>query len=333
MRLSSAPFVFTWLLHITTLAAQDISAENRMEDKEDYYNNTISITDELELFALEEDGEGEELNDDIKIGGLRGSLEENVSCSAEKKVTLYKFCIDGDCDAGAEGEHRLKLDGHWLWSDFRDFREGQCHNINVGSRNVGKYKSLTVGTEEHDDWSENDSWFATMPSSKWYSPTCGTYEITLAKQFASKKEWSSCFTASATATYNAISGTLTSETCAKWTQPAQSFIWYLKVEPQTKTITPSDTLHGTSWHPSHKLGRCEGDCDYDSDCSGNLQCFHRNGYESVPGCKGQGTYSMDYCIGGGGTCGNGKRGDGKCADGRCCSRWGWCGSSWLYCKK
>ena len=120
------------------------------------------------------------------------------TCSKEKKVAIYKFCIEGDCDSGAEGEHRLKLDGHWLWGGYRDFREGQCHSINHSAKTVDAWKSLAVGTEEHDDWSENDSYFATLPASSWYSESCETYEVILAKEHTSEKKESVCWEISAT---------------------------------------------------------------------------------------------------------------------------------------
>jgi hypothetical protein len=52
-----------------------------------------------------------------------------------------------------------------------------------------------------------------------------------------------------------------------------------------------------SWAILQKLGMCEGDCDSDNDCSGNLTCFQRfDGYTPVPGCNGLGVYVMDYCT-------------------------------------
>lgn len=39
-----------------------------------------------------------------------------------------------------------------------------------------------------------------------------------------------------------------------------------------------------------------GDCDNDSDCQGDLICFHRNATEPVPGCAGNGPSDWDYCI-------------------------------------
>jgi hypothetical protein len=46
------------------------------------------------------------------------------------------------------------------------------------------------------------------------------------------------------------------------------------------------------------LGKCEGDCDEDKDCNGNLICYQRgdnNPNESVPGCQGTGSSKADYC--------------------------------------
>ena len=44
---------------------------------------------------------------------------------------------------------------------------------------------------------------------------------------------------------------------------------------------------------------CQGDCNFDSDCAGKLQCFQRSGNEAVPGCKigGSGDRTeYDYCY-------------------------------------
>ena len=44
------------------------------------------------------------------------------------------------------------------------------------------------------------------------------------------------------------------------------------------------------------LDVCQGSCFYDTDCLEGLRCFQRDGYESVPGCKGRGHNSANYCI-------------------------------------
>ena len=43
------------------------------------------------------------------------------------------------------------------------------------------------------------------------------------------------------------------------------------------------------------LGECEGDCDNDNECAGDLICFKRAGHEEIPGCTG-GKRDADYCI-------------------------------------
>jgi hypothetical protein len=141
---------------------------------------------------------------------------------------VYKFCIDGDCDAGAYGEHRLRLDGNWFYNGYWDFREGQCHSIVVPSQFVEAWSSLTVGTEEEDSTSQNDSWFADMPSSQWYNPTCETYEIRLSKQFEAEKAKSVCWDISVEAEAKGVTVGAGATSCTSWTQPAESFMWTAK---------------------------------------------------------------------------------------------------------
>jgi hypothetical protein len=44
------------------------------------------------------------------------------------------------------------------------------------------------------------------------------------------------------------------------------------------------------------LGKCVGDCDLDGHCKSGLKCFHRNGNENIPGCKGSGPKGYDFCY-------------------------------------
>lgn len=41
---------------------------------------------------------------------------------------------------------------------------------------------------------------------------------------------------------------------------------------------------------------CQGDCDRDQECEGDLVCYERNGVMRVPGCLGQGAADRDYCT-------------------------------------
>ena len=43
------------------------------------------------------------------------------------------------------------------------------------------------------------------------------------------------------------------------------------------------------------LGMCQGDCDNDSECQGDLVCVQRDGFEKIPYCDGIGTFGSDYC--------------------------------------
>ena len=46
------------------------------------------------------------------------------------------------------------------------------------------------------------------------------------------------------------------------------------------------------------LQECQGDCDKDGDCAGELYCFERDGLEAVPGCSGEAESETgkDYCA-------------------------------------
>ncbi|CAJ1954158.1 unnamed protein product [Cylindrotheca closterium] len=52
------------------------------------------------------------------------------------------------------------------------------------------------------------------------------------------------------------------------------------------------------WSTIFPLARCQGDCDSDFDCQGNLVCFQRNENEPVPGCSGGSADGSrtDYCV-------------------------------------
>mmetsp|Transcript_16128 Transcript_16128/g.39485 ORF Transcript_16128/g.39485 Transcript_16128/m.39485 type:complete len:364 (+) Transcript_16128:157-1248(+) len=69
---------------------------------------------------------------------------------------------------------------------------------------------------------------------------------------------------------------------------------------QQPVKVPTDTLSfvGDNNNNGHEfpLGMCEGDCDSDNDCMGNLICMQRSGTESVPGCNGSGQGGKDYCM-------------------------------------
>jgi 6-phosphogluconolactonase (cycloisomerase 2 family) len=57
---------------------------------------------------------------------------------------------------------------------------------------------------------------------------------------------------------------------------------------------------GNNGQPSSAfpLGKCQGDCDVDEECDGELVCFHRDGSDPVPGCLGgeEDRSRTDYCV-------------------------------------
>lgn len=51
---------------------------------------------------------------------------------------------------------------------------------------------------------------------------------------------------------------------------------------------------------AYRCGRCQGDCETDHDCKDGLVCFHRHGFEPVPGCSGRmgenDVFGKDICV-------------------------------------
>lgn len=47
---------------------------------------------------------------------------------------------------------------------------------------------------------------------------------------------------------------------------------------------------------SNPCDECEGDCNRDSHCKGDLVCFQRGRNVPVPGCKGNDASRSDYCV-------------------------------------
>ena len=149
------------------------------------------------------------------------------------------FCINGDCDSGAYGEHRLSLNAHALTSNFINFREGQCHNLNVRPIIADPWYSLVPGTEEHDTTSENDSWFVILDSHQWYHPTCDTYQIRASKEFKGGRYESVCWdfggqvtgVTAGSSTVAEFGATFNYQRCSNWFREPETFEWLITVEP------------------------------------------------------------------------------------------------------
>lgn len=63
---------------------------------------------------------------------------------------------------------------------------------------------------------------------------------------------------------------------------------------------PLKTLNIIATNPDCKINacnRCEGNCDDDSDCAGNLKCWQReHSHSTVPGCATGGEANKNYCY-------------------------------------
>merc|ERR1712176_161365 len=57
-----------------------------------------------------------------------------------------------------------------------------------------------------------------------------------------------------------------------------------------------NVLGGPNIANAKNLAKCWGECDRDSHCKKDLKCFQRNGRQPIPGCKGLGVSTWDYCY-------------------------------------
>ena len=79
-----------------------------------------------------------------------------------------------------------------------------------------------------------------------------------------------------------------------------SELWRGQIHTVSVQLCGNGKLHTYGATPTSyiPLAMCEGDCDSDSDCKDDLECFHRDGDESVPGCDDSpyATTGYDYCV-------------------------------------
>eukprot|EP00492_Amphilonche_elongata_P001940 TRINITY_DN2259_c0_g1_i1.p1 TRINITY_DN2259_c0_g1~~TRINITY_DN2259_c0_g1_i1.p1 ORF type:complete len:154 (+),score=24.49 TRINITY_DN2259_c0_g1_i1:158-619(+) len=55
-------------------------------------------------------------------------------------------------------------------------------------------------------------------------------------------------------------------------------------------------LSGGNDDGATNLQVCTGECDTDRQCAEGLECFHRDSFETIPGCTGTGNEGWDYCY-------------------------------------
>jgi hypothetical protein len=68
-------------------------------------------------------------------------------------------------------------------------------------------------------------------------------------------------------------------------------------DPTTHPL-PKLNIVGNNFGSGYPLGLCEGDCDNDHECAGDLKCFQRSGSKAIPGCTGDKPkyHGVDFCY-------------------------------------
>lgn len=235
------------------------------------------------------------------VGDAEDEDGRKLSCHADKLVTIIKFTINGNDDAGAHGEHQLRLNGHKYYPNtaadckqdprgYCEWREGQTHSLNNPPQRVIKsWDVLNVGTEEHDVWSENDSYTGDLTNAVWYSKTCSTYSLKIAKNFKPEVKREVCgeIGASVTGGAKGVEGTVEGsiKSCSTWTDPAESYIWIVRVDPMTDARDKNNNC--PYWAG---LNYCASNHKYGSWMKTNcvVSCRGKTAARTAPAKKGNG---------------------------------------------
>jgi hypothetical protein len=84
-------------------------------------------------------------------------------------------------------------------------------------------------------------------------------------------------------------------------RPAEILTMSLTSLEQATEPVAMANLGGSGCTSSSPCATCQGDCDHDNDCIGDLQCFQRSNGEAVPGCAGDHPADYDFCYSSGGS--------------------------------
>uniref|UniRef100_A0A7S4N0E7 Uncharacterized protein n=1 Tax=Odontella aurita TaxID=265563 RepID=A0A7S4N0E7_9STRA len=84
--------------------------------------------------------------------------------------------------------------------------------------------------------------------------------------------------------------------CSGDGQWAKDYCYSVELAPSNQLIHKGECTRSSCPEPPFPLGECEGNCDDDSECAGELKCIQRDETEGVPGCYGLGVYAKGYCY-------------------------------------
>ena len=228
--------------------------------------------------------------------GNNNGPDAHRECSRNKKITLYRFCIEGDQDQGQNGEHKLIL------GDYTDgetkYREDECHDLvdRFHPQHLSHNEDLVVGTIEVDTHDEDD-FILEMHPDRWYIDTCHTYQIALSNEFEwrGSNSWSGCWYS----VYGAVEEAaqlhpphLNQCPDDHYDRPDDSFTWYLRIEPDDDSDGHGKVNYPPGWHDS--AGK-EFDCVWYSQgnrCEVFGGSFAQDGYTAKDACTacGGGVY-------------------------------------------
>ena len=174
------------------------------------------------------------------------NYDHDYGCSPNKLVTLHRFCIDGQSSLEEYTSHGYFLNS-FLSGDtaaIDRYQTGECNEIGNDPRIVRPDEPLEVGIHGYGDFHEEEVYSYTLSSDWWYNDSCGSYDVVLSGKNTGNNDWYGCWEPSGAGTTGADdaaaqhpappppTGGMELERCTEgWEYSADTFAWYLRVEP------------------------------------------------------------------------------------------------------
>jgi len=210
----------------------------------------------------------------------QSSLELAACSYAEKVVDVchnYRICYDNAKTGWGTQLPNLQSEEASRKSEWRIVQRIRCYlKVISSSGNVDAAQVTACESENHDTAFLNIVYPA-LPSEP---DTCAAVDKPCSSGYVTTEYSNLPSNAPAASCISCIGSTATATATTTTT---------------TAGLPALDDL-GASGHINGPMEECQGDCDNDSHCKGDLVCFQRSGFTEVPGCSGLGTESWDYCI-------------------------------------
>ncbi len=153
---------------------------------------------------------------------------------------------EGDCFQGSDPGLTTdpKTEGHCSWKSnlCHDFEYKDDSRTGWVSHESHRSIVVTLYEEDHALFSKDDIETMTLSPAEWYSDTCETYEIRLAREFKPEKEHLVCWSLTAGVEIEAAALEAGVLSCTSWASPPESWTYLMEVTPLANVEDERDDL-------------------------------------------------------------------------------------------